>query len=281
VTKVLSPGSYELAENPRWHPIRKTVWWTDIPDGTLWECALDGTLAKCRYRGETVGGFSIETDGALALFRVKDIVRFDPGSGKCSESIAFDDPGSVRFNDVCTLPDGTVLAGTIGTDDRQGGVWSVRPGMTPANLWRGTRISNGMALAPDRKSLYWTDSTNRRILRFSINGTPDVASASSLVEFPKEGDVCPDGLALDSAGNLWSAQWNGGAIAVFHPDGRPARTIPLPVGCPTALCFLPDHAGLVVTSSRRGNSKLARVLLVDSPDVGAPVFLSRLFSGDS
>ena len=278
--KTLAPGPFHLAENPRWHPLRETVWWTDIPDGTLWECALDGSPAVCRYRGEQVGGFSVEADGALALFRVNDIVRFDPATGGCSESILFDDSGSLRFNDVCALPNGDVLAGTIGADDERGGVWIVRAGDAPANLWRGTRISNGMAVAPDRKSLYWTDSTNRRIVRFLIseNGI-DCGSGTVLIEFEGDRGTCPDGLALDACGNLWSAQWDRGLIAIFNPEGGFLRNISLPAGCPTALCFLPDGRGPAVTFSLKGNHSngCSPVCVLGSPEPGAPVFPSRLF----
>jgi len=274
--KTLAPGPFQLAENPRWHPLRETVWWTDIPDGTLWECGLDGSPAVCRYRGEQVGGFSIEADGALALFRVNDIVRFDPATAECSGSIRFADPGSLRFNDV--------LAGTIGTDDERGGAWIVRAGEAPANLWRGTRISNGMAVAPDGKSLYWTDSTNRRIVRFLIaeNGI-DSMSGTALIEFAEDRGTCPDGLALDACGNLWSAQWDGGLIAVFHPGGGLIRKISLPAGCPTALCFLPSGRGPAVTFSLKGKNSSGRspVVVLCADESGAPVFLSRLYCAAS
>ena len=47
----------------------------------------------------------------------------------------------------------------------------------------------------------------------------------------------PDGLALDTAGNLWVAIWDGSRVVQLSPDGEELAQILLPVSRPTSVAF--------------------------------------------
>ena len=47
----------------------------------------------------------------------------------------------------------------------------------------------------------------------------------------------PDGMAFDSAGNLWVAHFGAGEIVVFKPDGSLLGKIPTPGKKPSNLAF--------------------------------------------
>ena len=59
----------ELAENPLWHPEQRCVYWTDIPEGKIY--CLDISTAKYRtiYQGPPVGGFTLQDNDSLLLWR--------------------------------------------------------------------------------------------------------------------------------------------------------------------------------------------------------------------
>jgi sugar lactone lactonase YvrE len=67
----------ELAENPLWDLERNCVYWTDITAGKMYSLDLNSGLHRLIYQGPTVGGFTLQQDGKLLLFRVDDIALIE------------------------------------------------------------------------------------------------------------------------------------------------------------------------------------------------------------
>jgi len=86
----------------------------------------------------------------------------------------------------------------------------------------------------------------------------------------------PDGAVVDSAGYLWNAQWGGGKVVRYAPDGSIDRVITVPVSQPSCPAFGgKDLKTLYITSAREGLSaeQLAKEPLaggVFSIDVDVP-----------
>lgn len=93
----------ELAENPLWHPERSCLYWTDILGGKIHAFEPATGCHRIVYEGPPVGGFTLQENGDLLLFRVDDIVRLHPGGG-LSMVRKFSAPGMQRFNDVIADP---------------------------------------------------------------------------------------------------------------------------------------------------------------------------------
>ena len=68
----------ELGENPLWNPEDGSLCWTDISAGALHRIQLATRKHEVIYRGVPVGGFTLQSDGALLLFRVNDIALLHP-----------------------------------------------------------------------------------------------------------------------------------------------------------------------------------------------------------
>lgn len=70
----------------------------------------------------------------------------------------------------------------------------------------------------------------------------------------KDEDGYPDGMTIDSHGNLWVGMWQGGKVTCVDPRiGKVIREIKMPAIRCTACAFGgPDLTDLYVTSAARG-----------------------------
>jgi D-xylonolactonase len=94
-----------------------------------------------------------------------------------------------------------------------------------------------MGFSPDLRTFYWTCSTRRRIYAFDYErATGGLANRRVLYEATEDEGI-PDGLAVDAAGDLWSARWDGFALVRHAPDGRVRERIALPVAKVSSVCF--------------------------------------------
>jgi D-xylono/L-arabinono-1,4-lactonase len=66
---LIAPTSCRLGESPLWDAERRMLFWTDIDGGELHAWRETSGSSNCIYRDESVGGLTLEADGALALFR--------------------------------------------------------------------------------------------------------------------------------------------------------------------------------------------------------------------
>jgi D-xylonolactonase len=225
-----------LGENPLWDARHACLHWVDIPAGRIHR--LNPTTGEHRvlHEGGVVGGFTLQADGNLLLFRTNDVVALTP-SGRLETIARLDDEGAARFNDVIADPEGRVFAGTIGVTEASGGLYRLDRDGELRLMFRGTGCSNGMGFSPDRRTFYWTCSSTRRIYAFDyVQQTGDLRNRRILYQAgPDEG--IPDGLAVDATGHLWSARWDGFALVHHDAAGRVIETIRFPVARVTSVCF--------------------------------------------
>jgi D-xylonolactonase len=239
----------ELAENPLWQAEKHCLYWTDISAGTLY--CLDQLTGECRrmYQGTPVGGFTMQENGDLLLFRVNDIAQLHP-DGQVSSLRTFSDNGMERFNDVIADPEGRVFAGTYGKHP-QCGLYRIDLDGTITKLFEGTGCSNGMGFSPDLTTFYWTCTTTRRIFEFDYDRDSGAITNRRTFYQAIADEGLPDGLTVDAEGCIWSARWGGAAVVRHGPDGKVLDRIQLPVKNITSVCFGGgDLKDLYVTSAK-------------------------------
>src|SRR5260221_5195163 len=123
-------------------------------------------------------------------------------------------------------------------------------------------ISNGLAWSPDGRTMYHADTPTRTIRAFDydpVTGTP--SRPRVFAQWHGETDR-PDGGAVDSAGNYWTAFYGGGKVLQISPRGETLAEFTIPAMCPTMCAFGgADLKTVYVTTARqrREPEELARL----------------------
>jgi len=234
--EVLVNARCKLGENPLWNERTGRLYWTDIDAGKLHRYDAATGEHEVIYEGEKVGGFTLQEDDGLLLFRVHDIAHLTAG-GKVKVLRKVEEAGMRRFNDVVATPQGEVLAGTIGETETSGGLYRFGRDGGLQKLFHGTGIANGMGFSPDLAHFYWTASTQRHLYRFDYDAETGRLGERTLIYEASEAEGTPDGLTVDIEGNLYSARYGGAALVKHAPDGRVLGRLELTVPNVTSACF--------------------------------------------
>ena len=252
--QVIADIGCKLGEGPVWHPHEGVLYWTDIEGGRLWRYEPGGE-AEVVYEGQRVGGFTVQADGALLLFRERgNVVIWDKGQVRSVVVEQIQGHEEERFNDVYADPMGRVYAGTVCPGmmgrlirlDVDGGWHEVLSGIA---------CSNGMDLTADQGKMYYTDSEMRTIWRYSYDQSSGGLYDREVFVEVGEGEGKPDGLAVDREGHVWSARWGGWGVYQYGCDGEVKRKIDLPAAWTSSLCFGGEGYDELYVTSAGGDSK--------------------------
>jgi sugar lactone lactonase YvrE len=273
--EMLVQAHCKLAENPLWDTREACLYWTDIDGGTLHRFK-DG-VHEVIYTGEKVGGFTLQDDGSLLLFRVADVARLVVGE----EVVVLrevHEPGMARFNDVIAAPNGEVLAGTIGTTKTSGGLYRIGLDGRVTQLFAGTGTANGMGFSPDLSAFYWTDSTARQIYRFTYDADTNELAGRERVYAAADDEGTPDGLAMAADGSFYSARFRGGALFHHAPDGGVLERLEVDAKNVSSVAFGgPNFDELFVTTAQGDGAGAGAIFHHKVGTKGRPEFRSRVF----
>jgi len=235
---IADPVCY-LGENPLWHPLERRLYWTDIHEGRMFRYDPATGQHEACYRGPSVGGFTIQTDGALLLFMEHGAVaRWQNGA---LEPVVKEIPAErgYRFNDVIADPAGRVFCGTVyqNSGERPGRLYRLDTNGSIHQLLDGIGISNGFGFTPDQRGLYYTDSAARCIYRFDYDlVTGDLSNQRVWQNTPADTGL-PDGMTVDAEGYVWSAHWDGGAVYRYSPEGVEVNRVVFPARKVSSVTF--------------------------------------------
>jgi len=277
---ILTSNSSILAEGPLWHPEHRRVYWTDIDGGLLHAYDPATGLSEVVHSGSPIGGFTLQEDGCLLLFRAKSAVHLfrDGAIEVLIDHIP--DERETRFNDVAADPQGRVFCGTMPTTDRKGRLYRLDPDLSLTVILENVGCSNGMGWSPDRRTMYHVDSAEATIFAFDFDPeTGDTANRRSLFKLTTGGT--PDGMTVDADGCLWAAVWGGACLIQVDPQGAEMRRIPMPAPNVTCPAFGgPEYLELYVTTAGGGQPDSPRgageLIRVEVEARGVPEFRSRI-----
>jgi len=148
-----------------------------------------------------------------------------------------------------------------------------KPGSEPARAELQLLVSNlprpnGIAFSPDEKYLYVDNSQPKKIwMRYTVRPNGTLTDAKLLYDDTSDkrpGN--PDGMKVDSQGNIYSA--GPGGVWIFSPEGKPLATILMPERVSNLAWAGADRKTLYITAS----TSIYRVHLQIA---GAPLIRAR------
>jgi gluconolactonase len=115
-------------------------------------------------------------------------------------------------------------------------------------------FSNGVVVSPDGKLLYVAESRLDRLLVYTIasDGTlgqqREFSRLDALLADGHHKTFSPDGVRIDSRGNLFVALFEGGGFAVLSSDGKLLKHVDLPAPHHSNLAISPDGRSIYITA---------------------------------
>jgi sugar lactone lactonase YvrE len=210
------------------------------PLGQIWQFTPDNTLVEEPYAVFDVSGtflvgtvgVEVDPQGTLYVCFASDldppekqdqsstngVWRVEDGSDpELYAELSTGDGGPPTFpNDLIRFRDSLLV-----TDSFLGAVWRVREG--EAEVWAQSELlsggedfgADGIQLSKDKQTVYVTNIAEGTIVKLPVTADGSAGEPELFVD----GLTGPDGLAMDTRGNLYVADNRGNEIVRVSPDG--------------------------------------------------------------
>jgi len=242
-------GGFKFIEGPMWR--EGHLWISDVVGDKIFSVAADG---RAEMLVDKAGGYPNPPAGAYlgpnAMVADKDgTVLLAQQGGRAIVRITSDlkvVPYLDRFqgmkfnspNDLVFAPDGSLWFTDppygLARGDRDplkeltfNSVYRYNGRMLTAVI-NDLMLPNGIGFSPDGKTLYVSNSgPNMCVMQYQVLPNGTVSKGKVFIDYPKpEGKGIPDGLKVDSAGNVWTT--GPGGIRIIRADGKVLGQIKLP-----------------------------------------------------
>ncbi|KAF5304483.1 hypothetical protein FQA39_LY09679 [Lamprigera yunnana] len=277
-----------LGEGPHWDIPSQCLYYVDIFGQYIHKYVPStNTHTKAKIQGGPVT-FAIPVEGkennfVIGLGRKIAEVVWDGVSEvvtSLEELVEVDNEHGLtnnRFNDAKADPSGRLWAGTMGPEPEigkleheKGTLFTLNGRHNVKKHLKKVSIANGLAWNTKLKKMYYIDSPLRTVDQYDFNmGKEEISNKKVVFDLEKHNiPGVPDGMTIDSDGNLWVAVFNGSRILKINPNtSELLTTIYFPAKQITSAVFGgPDLEDLYVTSAQ---------LVVDGqkqPDPAGAVF---------
>lgn len=249
----------QLGEGPVWDGRTGRVYWVDILSGAIhWKHLSSGESGSYQIGPHTSAVLPRE-DGKWIICLPDGVYLADLDAGHRELIAAY--PHSLmpeggenilRSNDAKVSPDGSVYTGTMPYDQatHAGSAALYRlEGGALQTVFDGVTISNGIGWSPDLHLAYYVDTVTSRVDVVDVDEDGGWHNRRAFAEIP-ESLGYPDGLSVDSAGNVWVALWSGYRVQRISPEGEFTGYVELPAKQVTSCAFAGDDLQtMIITTS--------------------------------
>ena len=249
-TRLIVDANNHLGEGPLWDVKEQRLYWIDSTAAEISSCRADGSDIRRYFVPRHIGSMALRERGGavVALANGLHFYDFETQSVKLIADPESDDP-ETRFNDGKVDRRGRFIAGTMAYDfdrydadrgqrpTRSGGLYRLDTDGAVTRLDGGIMCSNGPCWSPDNRTLYFTDSYDRKMYAYDYD--IETGAVANRRVFASAHDLAGtfDGATVDAEGYLWSALVFGGRILRYAPDGTIDRTVEFPVRNLTSVMF--------------------------------------------
>ncbi|MEO8484907.1 MAG: SMP-30/gluconolactonase/LRE family protein [Betaproteobacteria bacterium] len=272
-----------VGESPVFDADSDRLYWIDVretPAIHMMELG-SGTEHTWRMR-EDVGSIALAGRNRLLVGLRSGFAFFHSATGALAPIV---DPESAlpqnRLNDGKCDAKGRFWCGSMNpeTGTADGSLYVLDTDLRCRRVLDDLLTPNGMAWSLDGATMYLADTRRGFIYAFAFDVVSGTLSGRRVFADLGAMPGLPDGAAVDAEGCLWSAQFEGGCLVRYAPDGTMDRVIRLPVSRPTSCAFGGTGYGrLFVSTATRGLSEddlareplAGRMLMLDVGVAGLP-----------
>ncbi|SPP88044.1 regucalcin [Drosophila guanche] len=252
------PDSYAgLGEGPHWDVARQSLYYVDLEVGVIHRYDYkQNKVYKAQIQGEEFASFILPIENrpqefAVGCNRRCVVVQWDGVApvAKVLRTLFEVQPGLVdnRINDAKTDPRGRFYGGTMCcTGDIftqfKGELYDWQAGGQVRKIKGEVGISNGLAWDEKAKKFYFIDTNTHEVHAYDYNvETGAVANPKVVFDLRKirpNTPLYPDGMTVDTEGNIYVATFNGGSVFKVNPSsGKILLEIKIPTTQITSVAF--------------------------------------------
>lgn len=219
-----------LLEGPVWNELLNVLMCVSIEQERIYLINPSGhTIKTFPTKGQV--GFAVFDDVNHIIYAAYNgVFRLNIHTGIEEFLFHLIEHKNIRYNDGCLDPYGRIILGTTGYKcllENKNCVYSW-DGNTSKTIISGTTISNGIAFSADNRYMFFVDTPTNRIARYIYKSNGDVEFDKYVISIEDQGS--PDGIFLDSTGDLYVAQWGGYKVSIWDVNsGKKTGEISLPV----------------------------------------------------
>ena len=260
------PSGDWTGEGAVWNADENALYWVDINRFLIHRYDLGGKTTRTWFFGEPPTAIGLtDRSGTLVVALAPRVILWQPQNDARAD-FAVPEKGwpKVRANDGRPDPAGNLWVGTMQNNVADDGADIPITDHTLGKLFRitasgaftveksGIGISNTLCWSPDNRLFYFGDTMKNTIYVFDYDATSGTI-ANERPFFAGFGRGSPDGSAIDSAGYLWNARYDGGCVVRVAPDGRVDRIVEMPCKAITTCTFGgADLKTLFITTAKGG-----------------------------
>ncbi|WP_188610949.1 SMP-30/gluconolactonase/LRE family protein [Chelatococcus reniformis] len=239
--ETISTG-HGLLEGPVWDE-RLGLLVADAAVGGVWRLG-SGTPTVVVPHRRGIGGLALHENGAVVIGGRNIALKWPAGEGRDETVVLLDnDPAAdvIGYNDFTTDAAGRIYVGSLAfvamhadRGGKAGRLHVIDLDGSVRSVADDVMLTNGLDFSPDGTRLYHSDTLRSTVYVYDVEPNGDVRNRRNFVTLD---GAMPDGLAVDSGGNVWVAEPHSGTVRAYAPDGRPVSSVSIPVPMVTSLCF--------------------------------------------
>lgn len=249
----------DLGEGAIWNNKTGELMWINITGKILNFYNPTTGNNKELFTGQMIGTVVPAHSGDVLVALQNGIYSLNPetGSKKLIVNPENNKPNN-RFNDGKCDPSGRFWVGTMSMQNEKeaGALYRFDPDSSIHKMIENVSISNGIVWSPDFTKMYYIDTPTQKVMVYNYNNETGNISNPQVAIDVQEIMGAPDGMTIDSEGNLWIALWGGAAVGCWNPEsGKLLRSIDVPAKNVTSCAFGGnDLKTLYITTARIATS---------------------------
>ena len=243
----------ELGEGPVWVERDRALWFVDIKKHHVHRYD-PATGDRRTFEAPEQVGFVLPADGGGFVAGLQSgLYRFDDETGAFERIIEVEpEVPNNRLNDGVVDPSGRLWFGTMdnGETSKSGAFYSFHRGKLTRTEIGDISITNGPAVSPDGRLLYFVDTLAGTIEAAEIGEDGSLGERRPFVTIEEE-DGHPDGPTIDSEGCVWISLYNGWEARRYSPSGDLLAMVRFPVANITKIAFGGDDLQTAFATTAR------------------------------